>query len=97
MESNEQKIKVLTPVVTSEGWKIGIAVWGELGYKPMDRAYATEDEVRKICDDYNERHGFNRKQAWLIVTKTMFPGCTTTLEDVIKAGMKDLIQPRKVN
>lgn len=85
---DKQTVKVLTSVVTDEGWKVGMAVWGEHGYTPIEGIYPTEEAAKKVCKEYNERHGFNEKQAWMIVVKTMFPGCIYTLEEVLNAGRK---------
>ena len=88
MEIEQQKVKVLTPVVVDGGWTIGIATWGEHGYTPTGKVYPNEEEAKKVCNDFNERHGYNEKQAWMIVMKTMFPKCIYTLEDVLNAGTK---------
>lgn len=79
-------VKAYAPIVTAQGWSIGIAVWGETGYYPTGYLFKTEAEAEKFCDGLNEHIGINKKQAFIIVTKTMFPGCEYTLEEVIRAG-----------
>jgi hypothetical protein len=79
-------VKAYHPVVTDKGWSIAIAVWGENGYHPTDFFFETEQEAEAFCETQNKNIGINKKQSYMIVAKTMFPGCEYTLEEVIRAG-----------
>jgi hypothetical protein len=80
------KVKAYYPIVSNNGWEIGVAVWGERGYYPTGKLFKTEEEAEVFCKGMNKHIGINEKQAYMIVAKTMFPGCIYTLEDVITAG-----------
>jgi len=82
----KQIVKAYYPVVGNDGWEIGIAVWGEQGYYPTGRIFKTESEAEKFCKEMNTHIGINEKQAYMVVAKTMFPGCIYTLEEIINAG-----------
>lgn len=82
----EKKVKAYHPVVTDKGWSVGIAVWGESGYHPTEFFFLTEKGAQDFCDSQNKNIGIKRKQAYIIVANTMFPGCKYTLEDVVRAG-----------
>lgn len=80
------KVKAYHPVLTNDGWSIGIAVWGEPGYTQTDFFFETEQEAVAFCETQNKNIGINKEQAYMIVANTMFPGCVCKLEDVVKAG-----------
>lgn len=80
------EVKVFYPVIVDNGWSVGIAVWGELGYYPTEYFFETEEKAKDFCDKRNQYLGLNKKHVYIVVAKTMFPGCIYTLEDVIKAG-----------
>ncbi len=79
-------VKAYYPVVTDKGWSVAVAVFGESGYYQTDFFFETEKEAEAFCEAQNKNIGINKKQAYMIVAKTMFPGCTYTLEDVIIGG-----------
>jgi hypothetical protein len=79
-------VKAYYPVCSDQGFEIGIAVWGEQGYYPTGRFFPTEEAAQKKCNEMNAYVGLNKKQAFMVVAKSMFPGCIYTLEEVINAG-----------
>lgn len=80
--------KAVSPVTSSDGIALGIAVFGERGYHPAEKwgTFSTQEDAQKKADELNTIFGINKDQAELIIVSTMFPNHTVTFEQIRQAG-----------